>query len=348
MGFKNWLKNKMSQIDVTRGDNNFNINEKPNSTGNTYDFLQQYNASLSKAFTNPKEFMEKLSVDYDTDDIDSYIEKRSLNEWWMLQLQANYFVNTINFRCSNFKIELAIRKVIKAAFLYGKAGLYFDKLSESWIPVMIAQEKVTTNNNIYYAKLYYIYNFDNEYKFINHDIEIKTYEDARNLIVFRWGVDAQSAIIYHYPFIRLQTQILKQLTLTSLVLAKKVEYHVMGSNPNKKEISNWLNPFKFIVTVFNGGSKNGRFQLVKRENNDNGLAEIEYYNHLIRVYYSLYGRRVNEDVKKERNVSAEIDASQENFDVLQRNWKSMFILFIKELKANVDGANQIGEIEVYE
>ena len=35
------------------------------------------------------------------------------------------------------------------------------------------------------------------------------------------------------------------------------------------------------------------------------------------TYYSLLGRRCNIDMKAERNVSGEIEASQSNFDILE-------------------------------
>lgn len=354
-------KGNSKQYDITTGSNDFDITTAPNSTGNAYEFRQELDASIKRALISTGDYIENYSnpkkikksdlkgADYDEKEFVDFIDQRSLNEWFMLQLQANYFTNTINFRCSNYSIENSIRKVIRAAYLYGKAGLYFDELVGKWVPVMVSQEVVSKSGDIIGGKLYIIQNFDKQYDFEKNRIDyVLDISNASNLAIFRWGVDTQSAIIYHYPFVRLQTQILKQLSLTSLVLAKKIQYHVQGNVANKEEISNWLNPFKFIVSVFNGGTKNGRFELVKRENNDNGLAEIEYYKHLTNVYYSLFGRRVNDDIKKERNITDEVSATQESFDVLQENWKSMFRLFIKQLKSINKGSVQLGEVEVYD
>ncbi|MGL5657425.1 MAG: hypothetical protein ACRCXY_11410 [Fusobacteriaceae bacterium] len=46
----------------------------------------------------------------------------------------------------------------------------------------------------------------------------------------------------------------------------------------------------------------------------------------------MIGRRYNTDEKKERNVSSEIEASQHNFDVLERSNQLYTELFITQLE----------------
>lgn len=348
MGFKERLKSFFSG-DIVRGKVDFDPVTAPNSTGNTNQVYEDYKAKLLVAHNSTGEYWDTINEDKALNkEINNFINQRSLNEWYLLQLQANYFANTIMFRCSDANIENMLRLVIRAAYIYGKAGMYYDNVLNTWIPVMINRELISKNGTIIEADLYIIRTFKEQVNFEKTKVDFKiNFDNCKNLAVFKWGVDSQSALIYHYPFIRLQNQVLKQITLSSLILAKKVNYHIQGNKSNTDEIRNWLNPFKFILKVFNGGSKNGRFEIMKREDNDVGLSEIEYYKHLMNVYYSLFGRRVNDDVKKERNITDEVNATQENFDVLQENWLCQFRIFIKQLKSIIDGRNDLGEVETF-
>lgn len=346
------IKDKILKIfnpnqNVTKGSNDFDIAKAPNSTGNTFEFLKAIEAANQATFNSTGQYLEQLNADTSLDlSLDSFLSQRSLQDWFLLQIQANYYCNSINFKVSNPLYWLEIKKVIRAAFIYGKAGMYYDDFYKKWFPVLVFDSDQK-------YKLYKIRKVEEELKLneLKYDYLNIKYEDA-NLVIFHWGDNDQSALIYHYPFIRLQNQLLKQISISSLVLSKKLLYKTNGPNPSLLELKNWLNPFKFILNVFNttlsqSKDKNGggKFEWVENQGISNVKNEIEFYNELIKIWYGLYGRRVNDDFKKERNISNEVDASQENYDILQSNYIDCFKIFITTLKLHPHG-ELLGEIYV--
>lgn len=328
MKIKETLNNWLNNLNISSKNNNYDIINNPNSTGNTFQNVENLKAADVNTFIKTGLNWDELTKDSTNDPIESetldFLNSRSINDWYLLSLQTNYYANTINFNCSNPYYFLEIKKVIRAAFIYGCAGLYYDNFYEKWYPVLINFDGIN-------YRLYKIRDFNSQV-----DFDKITYDylniDITNLVIFHWGVDNQSALIYHYPFVRLQNQVLKQIAISSLALSKKLLYISSAPNPSLKEVKNWLNPFKFILNVFKSKANEGKFEWVQNEGHTNIINEIDYYNKLIAVWYDLYGRRVNTDIKKERNVSDEIEATQEHFNVLQNNYIDCFKAFIKELQ----------------
>lgn len=333
MKIKETINKWLDNFNITKGSDNYDIVNNPNSTGNTYQNVENLKAADINTFIKTGLEWDKLNDTNNNDPIETetldFINSRSINDWYLLNLQTNYYANTIYYNCSNPYYFLEIKKVIRAAFIYGCAGLYYDRVYDKWYPVLI---NVSANK----YNLYKIRDFNSQV-----DFNKITYDyfnaDITNLVIFHWGIDNQSALIYHYPFVRLQNQVLKQIAISSLALSKKLLYISSAPNPSLKEVKNWLNPFKFILNVFKSKANEGKFEWVQNEGHTNIINEIDYYNKLVAVWYDLYGRRVNTDIKKERNVSDEIEATQEHFNVLQNNYIDCFKAFIKELKLHKHG-----------
>ena len=88
----------------------------------------------------------------------------------------------------------------------------------------------------------------------------------------------------------------------------------------------------FVVNLGVQEELSNRFASEDIASTKTGTDAIDYYNKLISIYYHLFGRKINNDVKKERNISSEVEASQENYDVVQSDWLNQFAIFIEELK----------------
>ncbi|WP_300351372.1 hypothetical protein [Clostridium sp.] len=102
------------------------------------------------------------------------------------------------------------------------------------------------------------------------------------------------------------------------VYLKKLGYRAENKDAILKELELFFdeaNPF--IVTSNMTRDISNRIVAEGMDVDFKGSDLIEYYEKTIYSFYHLIGRRINNDVKKERNVSNEVDASQENYDIIQ-------------------------------
>lgn len=268
----------------------------------------------------------------------SQIAKRRINSliysnWVLLQFQANYFCGTCKFETEDMLVKQQILKVIRGAFLMGCAGMY--KKGEYWIPVYISQITYSVDGSIKEAS---IYELDNALTFLNQSKDFNALEglstekitgaNTANLIPFQWGVMGLPAWITIWPFVNFQHQLLSMLVISSLNFNRKWAYSVYQAEFVEDEIEAFLDPTNpVIVTCGSPDELRNKFSKIEFSNNE-GSDLLEYYDKVISAFYHLMGRRLNNDIKKERNVSNEVEASQENYDIVQSDWLNFFEIFI--------------------
>ena len=60
---------------------------------------------------------------------------------FLLQLQGDYFCNTIKFKTDNQRLNRVISEVIRASFLYGEAGIVFDSKLKTYYGVVLVNSE---------------------------------------------------------------------------------------------------------------------------------------------------------------------------------------------------------------
>ena len=61
------------------------------------------------------------------------------------------------------------------------------------------------------------------------------------------------------------------------------------------------------------------------------------------IYYAIYGRRTNNDYKKERSITQEIGLTSDNYKILEKDWIDEFKVFAYNFKKQFNM-----EIKVFE
>lgn len=269
-----------------------------------------------------------------------FVFSKTINPYILLNYQANYFCGTCKFETSDMVLKRMVLNVIRGAFLFGVAGIL--KEDNNLIQYYITNMEYGIDGKLKKCKVYELElminnmnklqrepNTDNlSYRELNE-------KQCENLAVFQWGVMGFSAWITIWPFINFQNDLLTMILIQSFIYNKKFIYTTNNFTSIADEMELFFNPTNpFVVNV--GATLNkelpNRFTTddlaSKFDNND----LLEYYNKTIAVYYHIFGRRINNDTKKERNVSTEIEASQENYDIVQSDWLNFFEIFINNLK----------------
>lgn len=77
---------------------------------------------------------------------------------------------------------------------------------------------------------------------------------------------------------------------------------------------------------------NNRFAELKTSNQGDSPQINQAYTNFLLAYYTMLGRRLNLNDKKERNVASEIEAEQDNFDVLENDHLLHLEAFLSSLK----------------
>lgn len=256
------------------------------------------------------------------------------NYWFLLQQQADYFTNLVQFRFTTKELTEAIYKVIRAGVIYGKSGVWITSTGKL-IPLYINEviydpfdghpiklsaaliDKVFSQKSTQPQNINYVWFDEKEDNFDNIYIFNSTSTGFGGLITWR-------------PFLLQLENILKMLYTHSYSYLKTVLYDVKDPTTSTKEIELFFsseNPF--LINVGNDDTLlSNKFKEFNFTNTDkNGF--FEYLENFLNTYYSLIGRRYNIDFKKERNVTSEVEASQDNFDVLQNELKQ-YILHLLE------------------
>lgn len=113
------------------------------------------------------------------------------------------------------------------------------------------------------------------------------------------------------------------LCASSYVSFKRVIYNVADVRAYDNEIGLMYSPYSAVICNLTpdgiGGNRFKAFDVT-----DGGSTEgyFLYLDKLLETYYSLLGRRSNIDFKPERNVTNEVEANQEGFDMLQTEFKT--------------------------
>lgn len=322
----------------------------PISQGNSYDVYQALEAQKKVDLSNVDGSSSNnviANVNSSISNLTSKIvEENLINEYFLLQLHANYFCGTIEYECDNPTFKSAIQKLIRIAFIYGKACLYLK--SENEIGAMYVsniksdafgniEEIVLGNGDDSLTKK--ALEKGDDYKGY-HLITFTKEEDIKNCFIFNWGTKGLSAWITIWPFVKQQHMLMKMLNIQAFSYNKKFVYKVGNPNVVSTELDMFMDPTNpFFTLIATDDDTSNRFDSIELKSSSNARDFIAFYREYCDIWYQIIGKQSNVDFKKERNVSNEVDASQKAILTIQYDYLIQFEIFIANLKKHPLASN---------
>lgn len=329
--------------------------EAPINGGNTLDTKQTLNAQRDIDYANLEKVNANISRSMKsvlTDKTKEYINSKLIQPYYLLQMHANYFCNTIDFECKTPYLKDAVLKVIRASFLFGRAGMFYDEKTNRIFPVAFISGKVDIYGNfnkIMLAPIDSYLSSQTQKPSIERWIEIEGTE-CTNYVEFKWGTLGISAWITIWPFIQYQYMILQMMVGLSFSYSKKYVYNVVNPLAIKDEMDLYFDPTNFfLVNAGFSGDLSNKFKVIDSNGKTDTTDFLDYYNGVMNTIYSIIGRRVNIDAKKERNVMSEVMSTQENYDILKREYMNQFKIFMEKFNnLPIIAENDASKIELIE
>ena len=279
----------------------------------------------------------------------SFINDKSLDDYWLFNLHANYFTNTIVYKCNNFKFNSLIQSVIRYAWINGKSGIYFDKSVNKVYGIIISNIVMNSYGDIEEIQ-YWPLALNENCKFnevLDKPLFKITGKDCENVCILKWGTAAISAWIMYWPFVKLQGMLMRMITSQSLAFNKKYIYKIINPNVDLTEMELWYDPLNIFILDVVGGDINNKF----KTNEMSGEAPtdfIEFYKQVCGIYYTMFGRRMNLDFKRERNTVEEVSMTSGSIENLERDWYTQFLIFVENIKDINNKLNMIENLQIDE
>lgn len=270
------------------------------------------------------------------------IDNQMLNAYWLLELQTNYFANSFNYEIEDMNLYQKIKMMIRVAFKNGIAGIY--KVKDNYLVVAISNLETDHYQNIIKAKAININNSNIAFtestlkNFAEYEIN-----DVENLCVFKWGSAGLSAWITIYKLCLIQQDLLTMINVDKFSYLKKLVHIVNDPSSSTQEVDDYFNIYKPFLKKLKGTDLKNRIEVIAEAQNSNPNVLIEFYKQTMGIYYAIYGRRTNNDYKKERSITQEIGLTSDNYKTLEKDWIDEFKVFAYNFKKQFNM-----EIKVFE
>lgn len=310
------------------------FSQKPPITGgNFYSSQEALEAKekIIKAFSSSKSLNDSFKDNLKSSEF-------TYNLYWLLQFQADYFSSLIPFRFNSKQITETLYKVIRGCAIYGKSAL-FNSIN-GLVGLYINNIEYDIEGKIKYALCAPI-----DYIFSQKTIEPKNIRYSRfegnilnDFYVLNYSSSGWGGLIRWMPFLKQLENLLKMLYTHSYSYLKFLLYDVKDPTFINKEMELFFNvESPFLVNIGDDTLIKNKFKEFNFSNT-NKTDFFDYLEKFLNTYYSMIGRRFNVDFKKERNISDEVEASQDNFDILQNEFKQYIKLMLDwvSLKLGVD------------
>ena len=261
------------------------------------------------------------------------LDYKKLIPYYLLEIQTNYFINTLNFETKNNYLFKQIKLLLRAAFKNGVAAIY--KVKNKYIIGTVSIEKCNIYNELSEITLTPL----NEMNICFTDETIKKYnklklsgEELKNVVLLKWGSAGISAWLTIYKMCLIQYDLLTMINVDSFSYIKKLVYKINDPNVTYKELNEYFDVDTPFIKIPKGVDLKNRLEINESFGIQTPNLLTEYYKQVMGIYYSLYGRRTNNDYKKERSVTQEIGLTNDNYIILEKDWIDEFKIFIKEIK----------------
>ena len=270
------------------------------------------------------------------------IDNQMLNAYWLLELQTNYFANSFKYEIEDMNLYQKIKMMIRVAFKNGIAGIY--KVKDNYLVVAISNLETDHYQNVIKAKAININNSNIDFtestlkNFAEYEIN-----DVENLCVFKWGSAGLSAWITIYKLCLIQQDLLTMINVDKFSYLKKLVHIVNDPSSSSQEVDDYFNIYKPFLKKLKGTDLKNRIEVIAEAQNSNTNVLIEFYKQTMGIYYAIYGRRTNNDYKKERSITQEIGLTSDNYKILEKDWIDEFKVFAYNFKKQFNM-----EIKVFE
>ena len=310
--------------------------EQKISNGDLYEVAQKLRAQKE---IDLRYYVNSQNVD---NKIVQMIDNQMLNAYWLLELQTNYFANSFNYEIEDMNLYQKIKMMIRVAFKNGIAGIY--KVKDNYLVVAISNLETDHYQNIIKAKAININNSNIDFtestlkNFAEYEIN-----DVENLCVFKWGSAGLSAWITIYKLCLIQQDLLTMINVDKFSYLKKLVHIVNDPSSSSQEVDDYFNIYKPFLKKLKGTDLKNRIEVLAEAQNSNPNVLIEFYKQTMGIYYAIYGRRTNNDYKKERSITQEIGLTSDNYKILEKDWIDEFKVFAYNFKKQFNM-----EIKVFE
>ena len=310
--------------------------EQKISNGDLYEVAQKLRAQKE---IDLRYYVNSQNVD---NKIVQMIDTQMLNAYWLLELQTNYFANSFNYEIEDMNLYQKIKMMIRVAFKNGIAGIY--KVKDNYLVVAISNLETDHYQNIIKAKAININNSNIDFtestlkNFAEYEIN-----DVENLCVFKWGSAGLSAWITIYKLCLIQQDLLTMINVDKFSYLKKLVHIVNDPSSSAQEVDDYFNIYKPFLKKLKGTDLKNRIEVIAEAQNSNPNVLIEFYKQTMGIYYAIYGRRTNNDYKKERSITQEIGLTSDNYKILEKDWIDEFKVFAYNFKKQFNM-----EIKVFE
>ena len=310
--------------------------EQKISNGNLFEVAQKLRAQKE---IDLRYYVNSQNVD---NKIVQMIDNQMLNAYWLLELQTNYFANSFNFEIEDMNLYQKIKMMIRVAFKNGIAGIY--KVKGNYLVVAISNLETDHYQNVIKAKAININNSNIDFtestlkNFAEYEIN-----DVENLCVFKWGSAGLSAWITIYKLCLIQQDLLTMINVDKFSYLKKLVHIVNDPSSSSQEVDDYFNIYKPFLKKLKGTDLKNRIEVIAEAQNSNPNVLIEFYKQTMGIYYAMYGRRTNNDYKKERSITQEIGLTSDNYKILEKDWIDEFKVFAYNFKKQFNM-----EIKVFE
>lgn len=318
---------------------------QPVSGGNMYEFWMAQNVNNQIINSNLQDILDEMkargvnpqvtnSMIVNLSGIATTINEVEIPQWYLFEYQTNYYANTIKFETEDSDIFYKTKKMIRHAFQNGAAVLfkYGDTVCIGGVDKINEENGVVKSYDIYYIPTFYNTQLTEEM--------IKRFKrvtiDKANVALFMWSNSTITNWKTIYSFCKLQQKLLNMITVDCYSNIKKYNYKVINPGKIQQELDNYFNEKLPVIMSPDGLDFENKLEpLDLRNSSNNPNSIVEMYKQVCGVYNAIFGRRTNNDFKKERSVTQEISLTSDNYEILEQEWIDNFKLFCKDAKDNL-------------
>lgn len=270
---------------------------------------------------------------------DNKINREMYSEWELLNFQADYNASIVRFTFQDSLLDNMIYLIFRLNFLYGNVGVYFKDGKP--IPIVENKTKIDEYGNITSIEGFNGYELLQSNGLLS-EVESKlkkryflSKKDQENYVRMYAASYNFGAYVRWMKFIRMWNELLKIINTYSYLLIKKVMYNVNDESAAIDEIKRFFDTNSpFLINKDTNSPDSNKFEIAGGDNG--GTADIfNYYDRWLEIYYTMLGRRINVDRKKERNVTDEIEMSESNFVILENEIKINRINFLNNISKHL-------------
>lgn len=316
---------------------------QPISGGDLYDKRLKYEARKNNALNslpskgNYETIINEVSNQLTTLNEEMF-KSRLIQPWYLFQLIINQHTNQFGFLCNNTELAEIIIAMKRNTKINGDSALIIDEKIGKIYPVNVIQRK--------YDKYYQVTEF--KYSLMSESLEYQSafspkdnksivYDfkasETRRAYLFKNGSMGISAWLTIWPYVLQLADILKVINSDLFNYVKKFALKLKEPKTLPTDLKNFFNldnPFLIIASFFENEFAN-KIEMLELDNADKESTMFNYYNQFREVYNTLFGIRLNIDTKAERNIAVEVNANQEQFNDIQKEYENQFKIFISRV-----------------